>query len=132
MEKTLEARTARARLLCGLASLAVGSVPLILSWPYLFTGGDEQISAWLASAAGLIAVGTGVWLLTGARSRGEEQVLTQDRSRTGYAAVMIGVCVLLLAGSLSLDQPTVSTGVAPLLITNCFRMLFERDERANK
>lgn len=127
MEKTKQ--TLRAQVLCGLVLLAMGAVPLVMNGRYLFGSGTEDgISAWLAVAAGLAVIGSGIHLLTGRRGRGEARVLTDEESRRTYALVMSGLCVLLLIGALFVQQPSVSTAVPGLLLAGTFPRLFVTDQ----
>ncbi|MDN3902901.1 hypothetical protein [Arthrobacter sp. YD2] len=115
----------RARILCALVIAAFGAVPLVVNNPYLSSDNQDQlISAWIGSGAGLLVLGSALWLLSGPRRRGEPLVLTESTGRLAYAGIMVAVCALLLAGALVSRQPTVMTSLPGLLLVSPFMQLF--------
>ena len=126
-------RTLRARVICGVLALAMGAVPLAVNWPYLFgASGEDRISAWLSTAAGIITMGAGIYLLAGPRTRGRANVLTREGWRYWYAGGVLTVCLALLVGALFLDQPTSSTGVPALLVVGPLLQLFVSQDEARR
>ena len=130
MEKTLEDRTLRARIICGAVAIAMGAVALGVNWPYLFgPGTGDPGAAWLSALGGVLGVAIGCWILAGPRSKGERLVLTTSRGRIAYGVAVFLVCLALLVGGLTLDQPTTSTGLPALLAGNAFLLLFVPNEQ---
>lgn len=117
-------------LLAGFLLVAMGSISVGLNVPYLTGAGvPDPAVPWIAAGGGAAGTTAGIWWLARCwkvrRDRTSALVLRPFDGRFKSAAIMLGVCVLLLLVSLFLSQPTVSTGLPPLLAITFVQLLFQ-------
>lgn len=118
--------------LAGLLLLVMGLVSISVTLPYLSGGsGWDAGVPWVATGCSIFGIAGGFWWLAQSRRsptnspRAKERVLRDRDGSFNFSVALLGVWVLMLVVAvLFLKQPTVSTGLPPLLALGLVNGLF--------
>ena len=119
-------RTRRAMLSATVLLLVTGTVSVAVNLPYLPDGGGWDAGVpWVSAGCGVAGIAGGTWCLVQYRRAMQGSgLILQKGGYYGFNLIMLGVCVALLLGGLTLSQPTTSTGLPSMLAVNFARGLF--------